>query len=211
MKDLIKAVWHFMRYSLATAISTAVSGLFPLLAASVPILMSVAWVLVWVLDFAVYALIGESMLQGVLVDDPFGIALVPVLAGGVGVASVAAISIAVVALNVLIVMPVSLVTELLCQRLSVHRVVSRLGAFLVSGLLLGVVVAGFVMGLFGFYHPDSSLSALVLPGLVIAVMCVGIVFVFGTALTLLSAFKDLLVRLKSRREQSCVAVASDEI
>lgn len=212
MKVLIKAVWHLIRYIVATCISIVVSGLLPLLAASIPIFMAVAWVLVWALDFVVYSLTGESMLQGVLVDDPFGIVLVPLMFGGIGAFAVSAISLVVVAFNVLIVLPVSLATDLVCQRLSVRSVVPRLGGFLLSGLLLGIAITSIVMILFGFYHPDIPASVLFGSGLVVLLICVCIVFVFGLALTMLSAFKNKIVRLKIRLGQrKLAATAPDEL
>ncbi|MDY6876572.1 MAG: hypothetical protein SWK90_10295 [Chloroflexota bacterium] len=211
MKSSIKVVWHLIRYAIATCISTVVSGLLPLLAASTPIFAAVAWVLVWVLDFVVYLLTGESMLQGVLVDDPFGIVLVPLMFGGIGALAVSAISLVVVAFNVLIVLPVSLATDLICQRLSVRGVVPRLGGFLLSGLLLGVAIASIMTILFGFYHPDIPVSALFVSGLVILVICDSVVFVFGLALTMLSAFKNIVIRLKARRGQKKAVTAPDEM
>lgn len=201
MKTLIKVTWHLIRYTIATWVSTAVSGLLPLLVASMPLFMAVAWVLVWVLDFVVHSLTGESILQDVLVDDPFGTILVPLMLGGIGAFAVSAISLVIVAFNVLTVLPTSLATEFVFQRLSVRGVVPRLGGFLLSGLLLGTAIASIVMILFGFYHPDTPIGALSASWLVILVICDCVVFVFGLVLTILSALKNLVIRMKVRLGQ----------
>lgn len=211
MKTLVKVVWHLIRYTIATCISTVVSGLLPLLAASIPIFMAIAWVLVWVLVLVICLLGGENMLQDVPMGDPFGLVLVPLMFGGIGVIAVSAISLVVVAFNVLIVLPVSLATDFVCQRLSVRGVVPRLGSFLLSGFLLGLVVASIVVTLFSLYHPDVSVGALFVSGLVILAICDGVVFVFGFTLTVLSTFKGMVFRLKARRRQKKAATAANEM
>lgn len=208
---ILKAVWHFIRYAIATCISTVVSGLLPLLAASMPIFAAVAWVLVWVLVFVIYLLGGESMLQDVPMGDPFGIVFVPLMLGGIGTLAVSATSLVVVAFNILIVLPVSLVTDLVCRRLAIRGVVPRLGSFLLSGLLAGIAIAGIVVILFGFYHPDTPIGTLFISGAMILVICDCVVFVFGLVLTMTSVLKDLVIRLKAWLEQKKALPFSNEM
>jgi hypothetical protein len=120
--------------------------------------------------------------------------------GGVGVFALSAISLVIAAFNGLIVLPASLVTELVCQRLSIRGIVPRLASFLLSGLLLGIAIASIVMIVFGLYHSGTSVGSLLASGSVILVICDCVVFVFGLVLTMLSALKDRAICLKTKRK-----------
>jgi hypothetical protein len=61
---------------------------------------------------------------------------------------------------------------------------------------ISIVVSGLLP-----YHPDIPVSALLMLGLVILVVCDCVVFVFGLALTMLSVLKNIIIRLKTRRGQ----------
>jgi hypothetical protein len=211
VKTLIMGLWHLIRYTIATCVCTVVSGLLPVLAASMPIFVAAAWVLMWVLMSAIHLLGGESMVQDVPIGDPIGIVFVPLLLGSIGAFAVSAILIVVTAFNVLIILPVSLATELVCRRLSIRGVVPRLGSFLLSGSLLGIALATIVMTLFGSYHPDVPANILLVSGLVILVICDCVVFVFGFVLIMLSTLKSVVIRLKARWRQKRASTTPTEI
>jgi hypothetical protein len=140
----IRVVWHLFRYTLATCISTAASAVLPVLVGSAPIAVAIGWILAWGAALLFFVLTGESI--GIEIGEPVGIVIVPALLMAFGTASVSAALSLAAAFSVVAVLPVSLLTECACWRLSFRAIILRLVSFLVAGLFLGVAVGGITRG-----------------------------------------------------------------
>jgi hypothetical protein len=140
----IRVVWHLFRYTLATCISTAVSAALPVLVGSAPIVAAIGWTLAWDAALLFFVLTGESI--AIEIGEPVGIVIVPALLMAFGTASVSAAFSLAAAFSLVAVLPVSLLTEFACWRLSFRAIIWRLGSFLITGLFLGVAVRGITRG-----------------------------------------------------------------
>ncbi len=199
MKTAIRVVWHIIRYTVATCVSTAMSAVLPVIIASTPIILSIAWVLLWVAMFLLYVLTGESI--DMEIGHPLGIVLVPLLFSVFGIVSVSTALLLVVAFNVLVVLPVSLITEFICRHLSV-RAILRLASFVIAGLLLGVAAVSIMVMIVSGQQTQTTPFALFGVAIILLLTCICTVFTSGFILTTMSLVKDkaviFIVALKER-------------
>ena len=196
MKTATRILWHIIRYTTATCISTVVSAALPLVAASVPVLMAVGWVLAWGAAFVFYIVTGEPV--GIEMDEPLGIVLVPFLLLAFGIFAVSIVLLLATGFSVLAVLPISLITELVCWQLSIRSVILRLGSFLTAGLFLGVIIVTITAMIIEIRQIPASSLVLLEVTLSLLMMCVCAVFVSGITLTTLSLVKDKTTTLGER-------------
>ena len=192
----IRVVWHLFRYTLATCISTAASAVLPVLVGSAPIAVAIGWILAWGAALLFFVLTGESI--GIEIGEPVGIVIVPALLMAFGTASVSAALSLAAAFSVVAVLPVSLLTEFACWRLSFRAIILRLVSFLVAGLFLGVAVGGITVALAAYHQIQAPPLALLGLAMVLSLISVCAVFTSGLVLTTMSFVKDKLVALEER-------------
>lgn len=194
MKSALRLIWHTLRYGIATAISTALSAIIPVFIGSIPILLSILWILAWIALAALYFLTGDMGWEGEI-GSPIAAALMPILFSALGIASITAALLAALAFGLLGILPASLLTEFICWRLSVRNIFARLAAFLIGGGILGV-------GLSGLFLLVNQVEKLVLKptslAIVIAIALmasVASVFTSGLILTGLTSLKNIAAKL----------------
>jgi len=143
-----------------------------------------------------FVLTGESI--GIEIGEPVGIVIVPALLMAFGTASVSAALSLAAAFSVVAVLPVSLLTEFACWRLSFRAIILRLVSFLVAGLLLGVAVGGITVALATYLQIQAPPLALLGLAMAFSLTSVCAVFTSGLVLTTTSFVKDKIVALEER-------------
>jgi hypothetical protein len=148
--------------------------------AALPVLIVFVLTVLWLLGF-IFALVFQFP-----IDEPMSLLITPLLVMLMGIVVVFAVLLLAVAFIVTGVLPVSLLAEFACWRLSIRTTWARLLSFLLAGVLLGSVTG--TVGVLTI-QPNSVASV----GLAFTVLmsvsgC--IVFLFGLTLTLMTVVKD---------------------
>jgi hypothetical protein len=162
-QKVARLAWHLLRYLTATGVSILAIATLPLIAVLVLTLLAAASVL--------FFFIGGVM------DAGLPLALI---VNGVTLLLLAT------TFTVLGVLPVALLTELVCQRLSIRSTLARLASFLISGLCLGIPLAGSIF----LFKIQTHLLILLALFIAILLICACAEFLFGLILTTMSIVRD---------------------
>jgi len=171
--NIARIGWHFLRYVVATGVSTVA-------VAALPVLSVFVLTVLWFLGF-IFALVFQFP-----IDEPMSLLITPLLVALMGIVVVFAVLLLAFAFTVIGVVPISLLAEFACWRLSIRTIWARLIGFLLAGVLLGAVTG--TIGVLAI-QPNSVASA----GLTFTVLMsvsVCIVFLFGLTLTSMTVAKD---------------------
>jgi hypothetical protein len=162
--------------------------------------MAIGWVLAWMAALVFYIVTGEPV--GIEMEEPLGIVLVPLLLLAFGIFAVSIVLLLATGFSVLAVLPISLIVELVCWRLSIRSIILRLGSFFTAGLLLGVIVVTITVMIIEIRQIPAP--SLVLLGVTLSLLmtCVCAMFVSGITLTTLSLVKDKTATLGERTSVS---------
>ncbi len=176
-QKVARLAWHLLRYLTATGVSILAIATLPLIAVLALTLLAAAFVLF----FFIGGVMDAGLPAALIVN---GATLLAVLALGVG--SGLALLLLVTTFTVLGVLPVALLTELVCQRLSLRSTLARLANFVIAGLCLGIPLAGSVF----LFKIQAHLLILLALFVAILLICVCAEFLFGLVLMTMSIVKD---------------------
>jgi len=176
-QKVARLAWHLLRYLTATGVSILAIATLPLIAVLALTLLSTALVFF----FFIGGVMDAGLPLALIVN---GATLLVVLALGVGSGLVLLLLITIFA--VLGLLPVALLTELVCQRLSLRSTLARLASFLIAGLCLGIPLAGSIF----LFKIQTHLLILLALFVAILLICTCAEFLFGLILTTMSIVKD---------------------
>jgi hypothetical protein len=176
-QKVARLAWHLLRYLTATGVSILAIATLPLIAVLVLTLLAAASVLF----FFIGGVMDAGLPLALIVN---GVTLLVVLALGIG--SGLALLLLATTFTVLGVLPVALLTELVCQRLSIRSTLARLASFLISGLCLGIPLAGSIF----LFKIQTHLLILLALFIAILLICACAEFLFGLILTTMSIVRD---------------------
>lgn len=196
VENVLRFVWHVTRYSVATCVSTVVTAILPVLISCIPIALAIVWVLSWVAAFLLYALTGETI--GVEMEEPIGLVIVPLGLLVVGFVALVISVLLAIAFSILVVLPLSLITEFICRWLSIRTFTLRLASFLLVGLLLGFTLNIILLLIGGFNHLQTSPLVLLGLGIWLALTCFSAVFMSGLSLMTMSFTRNGIIHLWRR-------------
>ena len=200
MMKVFRYFWVFLRYLLATVGSTVVTVAIPLIIASLPFLFALFWVLLWAFALLFSLLPGQSM--DLPMDEPIGIVLIPLLLSIVSAISASIALVATIVFNFVVILPVGIFIEYFNKRLGLRNWIIRLGSHLVGGFFLGLVVGLIGIFLANKLGTDFSLLEQVGIGALLATICIGGEFVFGTSLVILDLLRKFLEFLNGKVRNS---------
>jgi hypothetical protein len=166
-------------YFLATLASTIVTGVMPLAIASIPLIFAFVWVVLWAVVLLVTVFGGHIDLP---MDEPIGIALIPLLMSVFGAISVSAAILLTVSFNLIFVLPLGIFIEILNKRMGLRNWFLRLGAFFSGGVVLGLIFG--VIGMLLAKKIDTDISLFGQIGFAVFLGITGVVaeFIFGFTL-----------------------------
>jgi len=168
-----RIVWHLLRYVVATCVSTVA-------VAALPVLIVFVLTVLWLLGL-IFALVFQFP-----IDEPISLLITPLLVVLMGIVVVFVVLLLAVAFTVIGVLPVSLLAEFACWRLSIRSTWARLMGFLLAGVLLGSVTG--TVGVLTIQPNSVALVGLAFTVLMLVSIC--IVFLFGLTLTSMTVAKD---------------------
>ena len=183
MRNAIMSKVKFLRsmvpYFLATIASTIVTGVMPLAIASIPLILAFVWVILWAVVLLVTFFGGNIDLP---MDEPIGIALIPLLMSVFGAISVSAAILLTVSFNLIFVLPLGIFVEILNKRMGVRNWFLRLGTFFSGGVVLGLIFG--VIGMLLAKKIDTDISLFGQIGVAVFLGITGVVaeFIFGFTL-----------------------------
>jgi len=183
MRNAIMSKVKFLRsmvpYFLATIASTIVTGVMPLAIASIPLILAFVWVILWAVVLLVTFFGGNIDLP---MDEPIGIALIPLLMSVFGAISVSAAILLTVSFNLIFVLPLGIFVEILNKRMGLRNWFLRLGAFFSGGVVLGLIFG--VIGMLLAKKIDTDMSLFGQIGIAVFLGITGVVaeFIFGFTL-----------------------------
>jgi hypothetical protein len=188
---ILKGIWQASRYALA-------AGITALTLAVLPVLVAVILTIVGGICIAALSLMMLGSAVSGTADPPI-IALLLAVVLPIGFLIVVVVTFATVIASVLLftgllVLPISLLTEIALQFVSVRSIPTRVTSFLLAGGLTGGLVTSTMWVLF---KPQvDTLTAVV--GIILFLVCVLSVGLFGFVLTMAETTRKVLSRIASR-------------
>jgi len=188
---ILEGIWQALRYALAAGITALTLAVLPVLV--VVILTIVGGICIVALSLM---MLGSAILG---TADPPIIALFVAVVLPIGFVIVVAVTFAAVIASVLLftgllVLPISLLTEIALQFVSVRSIPTRVASFLLAGGLTGGLVTSTMWVL--FKPKADALTAVV--GIILFLVCVLSVGLFGFVLTMAETTRKVLSRIASR-------------
>jgi len=192
----LKFVWQASRYALATSVTALALAIPPVF---VVLILTIAG---GVCTVAFSLLMLASGISGTADPPLFALLLAVIVPVGFVVAVVAifvAVIVGVILFTGLLVLPLSLLTEVMLPYIPVRSTFGRMASFLSVGGLAGLVIGA----LWVFLNPRTDILTVGIIGVVLFLACICSVGLFGTVLTMAETVRKVLgtiiVRLSAQR------------